>query len=632
MSTRERYALVAIVAIALIVRIAFVLGQRSDVLFDAPQLDEGRYVAEARSLVDGTPNEQDALPYWQPPGLTYVLYATMKVAGPGLLAPRLVSAIVSAASCLLLFALARRLAGTRVALAAAAILALHGVVVFEASALLPATFALALDLAALLLLVIARDREERAWRFAAGAGLALGASALFAATVLPFAAVGVIALWKRRWRPLAAFVVGVVLPIAPITARNYVRAGEPVLVSANAGLNFYLGNNADYRATFSLRPGRHWSELVTEPERTGAAKAGTAGASSYFFGKGLGFYREDPVGAAGLLARKAYLFLHGAEIARDSDVYAARGDSVVLSALVWPAPVHVPDGLLVPLALVGIVALWPERRRLAIPLAFLGLQLVFVSLFFVTARYRLPSIPVLALFAAAGIPRLVREVRARSRFGLACVALFAGLVVACNWPAWETRLSLAAERELNRGLAYQARHDLPAAAGSFHRATQLDPNDAAAWFELGNSFDAIGRGPEAVEAWRRAAELDPWDSRARRREAMGRSRMGDIDGAIAALEALIASGAREPGHYAPDHLNLAFTLVRRGSDEARAIAHLRAAAADREYLRGALPRMTALAEIRSIPFLRALADIAGATNLPDLAAAAGARASELAPR
>lgn len=631
MTGRERLVLGAIVAVALIVRVGFVLGQRSDVLFDTPQLDEGRYVAEARALVSGTPNEQDHLPYWQPPGLTYVLAATMKVAGPGLLAPRLLSAIVSAASCLLLFALARRLFDTRVALAAAGILALHGMVVFEAYELLPATYALALDLAALLLLVVAREREERAWPFALGAGLALGASALFATTVLPFAAAGVVALWKRRWLAVGAFVAGIVLPIAPVTARNWIRAGEPVLVSANAGLNFFLGNNADYRETFTLRPGRHWTDLVEEPGRAGEGTPGTSAASSYFTAKGLRFYREDPIGAAGLLARKAYLFLHGAEIARDSDVYAARGDSRLLSVLVWPAPLHLPDGILVPLALVGIFVLWPERRRLGIPLAFLALQLAAVALFFITARYRVPSIPVFALFAAAGGRPLVREVRARSRRGLGAVAAFVALVVACNWPAWETRFSLAAEREMYRGLAYQDRHDRPAAAGSFHRATELAPDNAAAWFELGNSLDALGRGAEAIEAWRRAAELDPWDSRARRREAMARSRIGDVAGAIAALEASIATGARDAAHYAPDHLNLAFALARRGED-ARAIAHLRASLADPAYVRGALPRMADLREIASPAFARALAEVARGAGLADLASSADRHAADLAPR
>ena len=636
MSRRERLVLGAIILVALVVRLAFILGQRNDVMFDMPQLDEQRYVEQARSLVAGVANEQDRLPYWQPPGPVYVLYATFQVAGPGLLAPRLVSAIVSAASCLLLFALARRLFGVRIGLAAAAILALHGGVVFEAYQLLPATFALFFDLAAILLLVIAHQRTTRAWRIALAAGVALGVSALFAATVLPFAVAGIIALRRQRLAVLA-FVAGVILPIAPVTARNWIRAGEPVLVSANAGLNFYIGNNADYHETFSLRPGRHWVELVEEPRRRAGAEPGTAEASRYFTAKGLQWVRDEPLDAAALLVRKLYLFCHGAEIARDADVYAAREDSTLLALLVWPGPLHFPDGLLIPLALVGIIGLWPDRRRLFVPLAFLALQAVFVALFFVTARYRVPSLPIFALLAAAGVPQLVRRIAAlsspaRRNWAIASASLFVALVVVCNWPTRETRFSLAAEREMFRGLAYQQRGDLVGASAAFARATQLDPTHATSWFELGNTYDAMRRLPDAAEAWSRAAALDTWDSRPRRREAVARSRMGDVDGAIRAIEALIATAAREPEHYAPDHLNLSITYARRDEIE-RATQHLRAASANPDYLRGALPRMAApLFEpdgVRSAAFFRELAEVSRAAELPELAAAAARHADEL---
>ncbi len=625
---RERLALWIILAVALGLRVAFVLGQRTEVFFDTPQLDEAHYVDEARRLIAGTPGEQDHLPYWQPPGIIYVLTAIFRFAGTGLLAPRLVSALVSAASCLVLFAIARRRFGVRIALAAAAVLAVHGMVIFQAYELLPATFAMFFGLLAVHLLLVAQERGSPANggystdAIAAGAGGALGISALFAATILPFAAVGVIALRKRRLAVLA-FAAGVVVPIAPVTIRNYVRAGEPVLISSNGGLNLYIGNNADYRATFSLRPGRRWEELVDEPHRKAGVVDATGAASSYFMHEGLAFVRDEPLAAAGLLARKLYLFFHGAEIARDSDIYAVRGSSLLLRVLVWPPPLDFPDGVLIPLALLGIVALWPHRRRLAVPLAYLGVQAVFIPIFFVSARHRVPALPFFVLFAAAGAPELwKRRVPAATALAL--------LVVALNVPTWETRFSLAGEHELFRGKALLDRGDRLGAAQAMKRATELAPDDTRCWFELGNADDALGRPLEAAAAWERAAQLDPWDSRARRREAVALSRVGDLDGAIHALETLIATGGREPAHYAPDHLNLAVTYVHRGQPD-RAIEHLRAAAVDPSYLRGALPRIAGpllgASDVQSPAFFRALADVARTAGLPDLAVEAEARAA-----
>lgn len=618
MTRRENIALWSVLGLALSLRVAYVIGQHSEVFFDTPQLDEAHYVDEARRLISGAPGEQDHLPYWQPPGIIYVLYAVFRVAGTGLLAPRLLSAIVSAASCLLLFAIARRLFSVRSALVAAGVLAVHGVLIFQAEELLPATFAMAFGLLCIHLLLVAAEKKSPA--IAAAAGGALGVSALFAATILPFALVGAIAVRAKR-ASIVAFLVAVVLPIVPVTARNWIRSGDAVLISSNAGLNFYIGNNHDYRATFSLRPGRRWEELVDEPHQKAEAVDASAAASTYFMHRGLAFMRDEPVAAAGLLLRKEYLFFHGAEIARDSDIYAARGSSLLLSALVWPQPVDFPDGLIIPLALLGIVTLWPLRRRLAVPLAYLAVQAVFIPVFFVSARHRVPAIPLFVLFAVGGAPLLWR------RRVVAGIAL-AVLVVALNWPTWETRFSLAGEHELFRGKALATRGDRLAAAAAMKRATELAPDDTRAWFELGNADDALGRPLEAADAWARAAELDPWDSRPRRREAVARSRMGDVDGAIRALETLIATGGRDPAHYAPDHLNLAVALVQRGQTD-RAIAHLRAAAIDPEYLRGTLPRMAGpLLAASAVPpaFLHALAEVARTAGLPELAVQAEARA------
>src|SRR3569832_1112476 len=106
----------------------------------------------------------------------------------------------------------------------------------------------------------------------------------------------------------------------------------------------------------AMRPGRDWVFLTTEPNRHGITEPGAA--STYFTHRALSFMTEHPIREAGLLAKKAYLFVHGAELPRDTDVYAAR--SGVLAALIWPRPVSFPDALLVPLGLLGIVALWTE--------------------------------------------------------------------------------------------------------------------------------------------------------------------------------------------------------------------------------------------------------------------------------
>src|SRR5262249_13784684 len=152
--------------------------------------------------------------------------------------------------------------------------------------------------------------------------------------------------------------VGVLLPIAPVTLRNHAHGGEWVLLSTNGGLNLYLGNNDHYRDTFSLRPRRHWEELTTQPERAGLTQPGAQ--SRYFTAKALSVAAHHPLREAGLFARKLYLFFNGAEIPRDSELRIFG---------VWPP---FPDGILIPLALAGFVVGWRERRKLALLYGFVA--------------------------------------------------------------------------------------------------------------------------------------------------------------------------------------------------------------------------------------------------------------------
>lgn len=583
MDRRAALTLIAILVVALVLRLIPLLEQRSDILFDHPVLDEQRYVDEARALASGGAVEDR--PYWQPPGIIYALAATFRIAGDGLVMPRLIQVLVSVASCLLLFSIGRRLFGERVGLAAAAILAAHGVVVFETTELLPPTWILFFDLVALLLLLRAGERRTAPRSFAAG--LALGVSAVFSPTILPFVLVAAVHL--RRPAAIAALVAGVLLPILPVTARNHRHGGELVLISTNGGLNLHLGNNADYRETFALRPGRHWEELIGEPHRHGVTRPGAQ--SSFFTRKALSFVADHPIDAVGLHLRKTYLFFHGAEIPRDTDLHEARDHSVVLRALVWPGPFRFPDGVLIPLALLGIAALWKDRRRLAVPLTFLATLAIFVPLFFVTSRHRVPALPMFALFAAAGVPILIEHWKAwRPRRRVLASSGAVALLVMLNLPTWEGRLSYRGELDFYRGIAWRDLQRPTEAVAAFRRATTAAPADARPWFELGNTLDSLGEAG-AVDAWRRAAEADPWDSRPARRISVALTQGGDLDGATAALEASIAAGLREPAHYAPDHLNLAFLREQRG-DTAAAIERLEEAAhADPAYFRNTAPRM-----------------------------------------
>ena len=240
----------------------------------------------------------------------------------------------------------------------------------------------------------------------AGAGLVFGLAVLTVATVLSFAlgaAIYVCYEIRKQNRPLrlpSAFLLGLLLAIAPVTLRNYAIGGDAVLISANAGINFYLGNNSDYQRTVNIRPGWEWYELLNRAKVEAQAER-LVQQSDFYLNKALEYIVAQPVDYLVLLAQKTHLFWRGDEIGRNQDLYFWRRYTAILSATMWKWGIAFPFGLVGPLALVGL-ALAIRQRACSLPLLFVVLYSLSVIAFFVTARYRLPVIPLLLVYAAYG--------------------------------------------------------------------------------------------------------------------------------------------------------------------------------------------------------------------------------------
>ena len=536
----EMLALAVIGLVAFLLRLGCTLELRRDVLFDHPVVDQADYADWGRMIAQSGYSEPEAFP--RPPGIAYALALLFRIAGPGLFWPRVVQALLSSACCLLVFGMARRLFSTRIALAAACLVAVHAVLVHASTEIMPTTWVTFFDALALYCLV--RAERSAGWAWPLASGVVLGISALFLPTILLFVPVAVVALWKAREgksRSIAAgaALLGVALTVLPVTVRNYVAGGETVLVAANDGINFYIGNNADYDRTVVFRPGRDYRLLDWEPMEQGYRRAGER--SAYFYRKALRFVRTEPGRALGLSLRKLYLFFDGPEIPRSSDLYLARGLSRILAIGAWHSGVYFPDGLVMPLALVGIAACWRERRRLLLPLGFAATQVAGVCAFFVSARYRAPSLPVWSLFAVAGAAWLAGRVRRggrRERFGLLGAAV--GLAVALNVPTRESRLDLRQEELFYRGQASLDAGQLEGARGYLEAALAAAPSDGEAWNLLGDTRSGLGDVAGGLEAWRRSTSCDPTFADPWRNIARTQARQGDLDGAIQTLQSSLA--------------------------------------------------------------------------------------------
>ncbi len=540
--------------IALAVRLVYLAGISDAPYFDVPLVDGANYFGTAEAIAAG-----DLLggsrAFWQPPLYPYFLALLLSLFGPRMVWIYLVQAIVGALSCWLTYRIGRRLFGEREAIAAALIMAFYGpLIYFDAQPLIPVLH-IVLTMAGLLLLLraagigpgdVRAGHQRRTW---GAAGLAWGLSAIATPNLLlvvPGAALWAAGRQRDAGRPLrgaggvcvALFLAGVALPVLAVTLRNLAVSGEPVLVSSNGGINLYIGNNADYERTIRIRPGGEFEMLAQEPEHLGIV--GDAARSRYFTGRALAFLSEYPGPAFRLYVRKVRDLIAGREIPRNQDSYAYREHSKLLSVLLWRYGIAFPFGLVAPLALAGAVIGAGERGRSGRRLLWIyaAAYAVSIVLFFPTGRYRLPLIPIMALFAG----NLLGAGIARGQRRAAAVALVAGLVL-FNADAFTAGERWPEEEALNRAYALRVKGRIDDAREAYRLAIALNPRridphnalaaiaaregrwaDAAAHYRdlleiapdfvevrrnLGQAYLALGMRDEARREWETAIHLAP---------------------------------------------------------------------------------------------------------------------------
>jgi tetratricopeptide (TPR) repeat protein len=313
----------------------------------------------------------------------------------------------------------------------------------------------------------------------------------------------------RRAKRAATFIAGLAVLLVPVAARNAYVGGGFYITTSQAGPNFYIGNNPQSDGTYqSLRFGRGAPEYerqdATELAERALGRTLTPGeVSGYWVDKAMDFITSQPGAWLELMARKTALLWNAGEML-DTEGQEAHAEYS------WPLKIlggvgHF--GVLVPLAVLGVVVTWPLRRRLAILYALTLAYAASVVAFYVFARYRYPLVPLLMLLAGAGVigARAWFTSERRARVAWTAAAL-AAVAVLCNWPLLSTTL-MRAVTESNLAVALQADGRIDDAVTHYERAVALQPDYAPAYNNLGTALRAKGRLPDAVAAYERALSL-----------------------------------------------------------------------------------------------------------------------------
>ena len=557
------WKVIALAAIGFLIRLVYVWQIRESPFFDVLMGDARRYDAWAAEIAAGDLMGREV--FYQAPLYPYFLGTLYAITGRSLLIVRICQAAIGAMSCVFLALTARRLYSERAGLVAGFGLAVYAPVVFFDGLLQKSVLDLFFVSLSLWIIsgLVDRPNKRSRWFWL---GTALGALALTRENALIL--VAAILLWppgrsqsthRQRMLNAGVLVLGLTLALLPVAVRNRIVGGEWYLTTSQFGSNLYIGNNPNADGTYAaLREGRGTAEYerldATELAEAATGRGLTPGeVSAFWVRETIKFVREQPGMWLRLMAKKVSLVWNRTEFVDTESQESYEDWSPLLRALA-----HVGHfGVLVPLAALGVLATWKERSRVGVYYAMAGAYLLSVVVFYVSARYRLPLVPFLMLFASAGLASLASFVRTANGAKIAAaVAAIGAVAIVTNQPILSAE-AMRAATETNLGVALQTDDRLGEAEAQYRRAIAIDPGYGPAYVNLGMTLVALNRPEEAIEAYRRARELGSADVELDYKLANALLQAGRAAEAVGHFERAIAAGQRSAQLYS----NLAIALV-----------------------------------------------------------------------
>jgi tetratricopeptide (TPR) repeat protein/4-amino-4-deoxy-L-arabinose transferase-like glycosyltransferase len=560
-------ALAGAALLSFALRLAHLMDLQGSPLLSGLMGDSRQYDAWAQEIAGG--NWAGTQVFYQAPLYPYSLALVFTVFGHDLDVVRLVQAALGAASCALLGLAGRRFFSNRAGVAAALLLAVYPPAIFFDGLIQKSS--LDIFLITLMLALLGEFGARRDWKWLAALGVVTAALVLNRENARVLFPVTGAWLWfgfpdvagRRRAAGILVFAAASLAVLVPVGFRNYRVGGELLVSTSQAGPNFYIGNNPHASGTYEPLLPERGDPLFERDDATRLASAAAGRSlspsevSDYWLGRSFAYIRSQPFHWLGLMGKKALLTLNAADLPDTESIEAYAGYSRILRGLFW-----LNFGVILPLAVFGAWVSRKEWRRLLVLYGMFAGLVLAVAAFYVVARYRHPLVPIVLLFAAAGLH---------------------GVLGLCQGAPW--RAATPARRGSARHAAVRAapvsstgwkREWLPGLAGAGMVAIAvnvpiIEVRDQT-FLNLGSLLAQRGRAVEAIDVLSKAVAIDPGHAEPHFRLGLARRDAGQQQEAI---EELTAAVRLRPDH-ADAHAALG-VLLRGEGRTAESLAHFREA-------------------------------------------------------
>lgn len=481
----ERLRALLLFLFAFLFRFLFLNEIASSPLFEANLArgtDMKGYIDWASRIAEGDWLGRKEGAFWQGPLFPYFLAVLFTLFGKDLFLAALVQMLLGALTCVLIYYLGKALFSERVGVLAALMASCYSLLIFFGAVLHSTTLEVFMATAMLLHLTYSFHHPRPTnWLLS---GTLIGLACLARPNLLLFPPFLLLAFWLcskgevgfRLRQAAAMLILGMVLVIAPVTLRNSLFSGRFVLVSAAGPETFRIANSFDSVPLNFVYPKLPQMPILSWP-----------------------FLRHQ--------LRKAILFWWGYEAPQNVNYYFFKEFSQVLKLPL------LPFWLVAPLGLLGLALSFSQWKRFVHLYAFVVSYYLSIVIFFIIARFRLPFLPALIVFAAFALSTIY-EGLLQGRKAVIGYASLAIILVLTMRPSTATYIYPNDYGMLGYILANRGEYGR--AIGYLTRAAEGLPSHPGLNHDLGVLLTLEGRYEEAVLRFERELFLNPRNASAHR--------------------------------------------------------------------------------------------------------------------
>lgn len=314
---------------------------------------------------------------------------------------KIIQAIFSSATCIIIYLIALKLFNKGAALIAGISTAIYPLFILNTARITPETFfTFWLSLTVLYLLFL---RDVPSLRNPIVAGILLGITILNSNVVvpaIPFICIWLFWLsgtWKEKIKRTLLVMVSAFFIVSPWIVRNYFVFNEFPLMKTTMGLNFWLGNNPKATGTFFMQSGEPMESILPKAFIEGFNLSETE-QDKRLYDEAMGYVKDNPLHFAKLFLKKLYYF-----------TWFPPDNLISKEALLYKELFHLPYGLILSSSVLGVILFLRKNAKDTFLLCAIIFSVVALYSIFIVGhmRYRMPIEPFIILFSSYAISSLL---------------------------------------------------------------------------------------------------------------------------------------------------------------------------------------------------------------------------------